>query len=263
MEFSFWLLFAKFHGGLFYLIPGRCHYLAPKSLDMKKMLLFLLFSAIHLAAFSQCSTVSIEVSASDTSYVQLYHAGIFLIPSGNDNICDWEVRSFTDELIFETTTSGDFEGQSFAYFEHAVPITDSMKVTLQITNPTEGITCTMQDTLFWEEMEILPGSFIGDWAILSDNGGIEEEITATINLKEPATKLRLFPTPTADYFQVASSLPVHTLDIFNVHGQLMQSFQGHAAQTPIDVSALIPGCYFVQCFGQNNQFLGVQTLIKQ
>lgn len=102
------------------------------------------------AAHGQCSTVNISVSASDTSYVQLYHPGFFNIPSGFANVCDWEVTTFTGELVFENTTSGDAFEQGLVLFDHTVPITDSMKVTVAITNPIEGIICTISDTLYWE-----------------------------------------------------------------------------------------------------------------
>jgi len=40
---------------------------------------------------------------------------------------------------------------------------------------------TMNDTLYWNEMEVLPGSFIGNWDILSVNGGVEEPIVTSID----------------------------------------------------------------------------------
>lgn len=124
-------------------------------------------------SIAQCSDVSLLVSSSDTTYVQLYHPALFLIPSGDANICYWTVTTFSGELVHSDTTSGDFEAQSFSYFDHSVPVTDSMKVTLIIENPVEDITCAINDTLFWEETEVIPGVFFGNWAILSDNGGVE------------------------------------------------------------------------------------------
>ena len=124
-------------------------------------------------SIAQCSDVSLLVSSSDTTYVQLYHPALFLIPSGDANICYWTVTTFSGELVHSDTTSGDFEAQSFSYFDHSVPVTDSMKVTLIIENPVEDITCAINDTLFWEETEVIPGVFFGSWAILSDNGGVE------------------------------------------------------------------------------------------
>ncbi len=141
---------------------------------MKKIILCLLFISVNLIVNGQCAVLGISVSSSDTSSVQLYQAGFFLIPSGFDNVCEWEITSFSDDLIHQATTSGD--DQALMAFDHSIPITDSMKVTLVITNVTEGITCTISDTLVWQEIEVLPDIFIGSWGILNNNVGVEEDI---------------------------------------------------------------------------------------
>ena len=169
---------------------------------MKKILALLFFTSLNLLSHGQCSALSISVSSSDTSYIQLYHAGFFLIPSGFANICEWEVSTFSGDLIFQDTTSGDAFEQGLVFFEHSVPISDSMKVTVVITNDIAGSICTLGDTLYWEETEILPGSYIGNWAILSSNGGIEEEITILADFATDNNKLKLFPFPVDDYYQI-------------------------------------------------------------
>lgn len=143
---------------------------------MKKIIAFLLFVSINLVSNGQCSSLGISVSSSDTSSIQLYHAGFFLLPSGSDNICEWEITSFSNDIIHQATTSGEAFEQGVTAFDHSIPITDSMQVNLIITNNTEGTTCTINDTLYWEATEVLPGSFIGAWAILSNNVGVEEEL---------------------------------------------------------------------------------------
>jgi len=157
--------------------------------NMKGSFFCLLFVLVSITAKTQCEDVAIQVSSSDETFVQLYHAGFFNLPSGFDNICDWEVTDFSGSIIHEATTSGVWADQSFTSFSHSVPITDSMKVTLIISNETSGLTCEMNDTLFWKLTEILPGTFIGDWEVLSSNPG--EDISFSLNLLE-ATNLNCF-----------------------------------------------------------------------
>ncbi len=147
---------------------------------MKNLLLSFLFFQLCITAQSQCENVAIQISSSTETSVNLYHAGFFNIPSGFDNICNWEVTDFSGAIVHQETTSGDWGDQSFSLFNHSVPITDSMKVTLLINNATSGITCFMSDTLFWEFTEVLPGSFIANWAVLSSNPG--SEITLALEL---------------------------------------------------------------------------------
>lgn len=143
---------------------------------MKKCLNLLLALVFSLSLCSQCSDVGIQISSSSETSVALYHAGFFLIPSGFDNVCDWEVVDFSGNTIHEATTTGEWADQSFSLFDHMVPITDSMQVSLTITNETSGILCEVSDTLFWELTEVLPDVFIGNWAVLSNNGGIETDV---------------------------------------------------------------------------------------
>lgn len=228
---------------------------------MKKIIAFLFFISAHSAAFGQCSTVSVQVSASDTSYVQLYHAGFFNIPSGFENICEWEVTTFTGEIIFQDTTSGAAFEQGSVLFNHSVPITDSMKATIIITNTVEGIICTMNDTLYWNEIEVLPGSFIGDWAVLSSNGGVEEEITSTENTIDLNT-IELFPNPVHDYFQIKGDQELYAIKVFDLNGQTIEIFYTIRNQEKVDISYFVPGLYFVQFLDVKNRSVGVKKIIK-
>jgi hypothetical protein len=215
-----------------------------------------------MASYGQCSTVSIQVSASDTSYVQLYQAGFFLIPSGFANVCEWEVTSFTGEVIHEETTSGDFSEQSTVLFEHEIPITDSMNVSLVITNEVEGIICTINDTLYWEETEVLPDVFIGNWSVLSSNGGVEEVITSLNEIKLNTKNITLFPCPADDHFKIDSDQKIISLSIFDLNGQQIASYKNMNPQEKVDISHFLSGVYFVQFWDEQSRSLGMKKLVK-
>jgi hypothetical protein len=229
---------------------------------MKKIIALLFFTSLNLLSHGQCSALSISVSSSDTSYVQLYHAGFFLISSGFANICEWEVSTFSGDLIFQDTTSGDAFEQGLVLFEHNVPISDSMKVSVVITNDSAGIICTLGDTLYWEETEVLPGAFIGNWVILSSNGGIEEEITSLLELVTDDNKLKLFPSPVDDYFQIKGSQELYDLTIMNLSGQVLQTHHAVHNGERVDVSAIPSGSYLVQIRTKDHSNVGVRKIIK-
>ena len=119
---------------------------------------------------------------------------LFNIDSGYANVCDWEVTTLAGAAIHQATTSGQWADQSFSLFNHSVPISDSMEVTLFITNPISGITCSITDTIFWEETEVLPGSFIGNWAILGEYGGEENELITSINSVQISSEFQIIPS---------------------------------------------------------------------
>lgn len=229
---------------------------------MKTILTIILTAFIATGVISQCSTVGIQISSSDTSFIQLYHAGFFNIPSGGSNQCIWEVSDFSGTTIHQDTTSGNFEEQSFSPFDHMVPISDSMKATIVITNEVEGIICTINDTLYWKETEVLPGSFIGNWDVLSSNGGIEDvEISSNQNkFKRHSTKI--YPTPTSDYFFIESSIEkiIYSVRDFNGHEVISKNIIYN--KDLIDINELPSGIYIVLFEDENGITFNSKKLIK-
>ena len=230
---------------------------------MKHTLIALVLLSITWGLNAQCSTVGVQISSSDTSSIQLYHAGFFNIPSGFDNICEWEVTTFDGEIIHQATTSGEFVEQSNSSFDHNVPLTDSMKATIVITNNTEGIICTMRDTLYWEEIEILPDAFVGNWAVLSNNGGIEEEITSADDFNVALGTINLFPSPAYDHFQVSGQHRTYSLSLIDVNGREVANYTAVQDKEAIDISTFASGVYFVRIRDKNKRLLDTQKLIKR
>jgi hypothetical protein len=231
-------------------------------LKMKKIIALIFFVIANLVLKGQCSTVSVQVSSSDTSYVQLYHAGFFNIPSGFVNICEWEVTTFSGEIIYQDTTSGDAFEQGLVLFDHSVSISDSMKATIVITNDVEGIICTMNDTLYWKETEVIPGSFIGNWEVVSGNGGVEEEITSSNEITIEVKKIKIFPSPVLDYFQIEGNQDIYTFTILDLNGQILETYSNIHRRGKVDISYFPSGMYFVQFWDKNNRNIGVKKIIK-
>lgn len=153
----------------------------------------------------------------------MYHAGFFNIPSGDANICEWEVTTFSGEIIYQDTTSGSSFEQGLVLFNHSVPITDSLKATIVITNSIEEIICTLKDTLYWKEIAVA-SSFIGNWDVLNSNPGIEEELTSSNEIALDKKVINLFPSPTQDYFQITGIYENHSFSILDLSGKILGTF---------------------------------------
>jgi hypothetical protein len=111
---------------------------------------------------------------------------------GFANVCEWQVTTTAGDIVFDTTTSGDAFEQGLVLFDHTVPITDSMFVTLVISNPVSGLTCLITNTLYWEETEVFPGIFVGNWNVIGFNPGIA---TAVDEGRRQCGRLRPVPFP--------------------------------------------------------------------
>jgi len=232
------------------------------SIEMKRCFAVIIFSLVSLFCYAQCSTVSVQVSASDTTYVQLYQAGFFNIPSGFANICEWEITSFTGEVIYQDTTSGGANEQSTVLFDHMIPLTDSMKVTIFITNEVEGISCTMNDTLYWKETEVVPNAFFGNWEVLSSNGGIEGEISTATETVQTHIQIELFRSPTLGHFEVKSDHDNLAYMILDLNGQVVAKGKIDELQKYVDIAYAPAGLYYVQFLDSNNRRLQIKKIIK-
>ena len=211
-------------------------------------------------AFGQCENVDVSVSSSDTSYVQLYHPGFFLLPSGNANVCAWEVTTASGALVFDTTTSGAAFEQGLVLFDHTVPITDSMFVTVVISNPVSGLTCLITNTLYWEETEVFPGIFVGNWNVIGFNPGIATAVDE--GTAANAGDFILFPSPAADQLRIEAPRGTYALTIRSTTGALVHSEANFMTSQPLDVSQLEPGIYFVGLQDGQGVSLGMRKFIK-
>ena len=217
-----------------------------------------------LNSLAQCSSVTLSVSASDTSFVQLYHPGFFLIPSGEDNVCTWEVSTFDGAIIHQDLTSGEeFFEQGSTLFEHSVPITDSMRVVMVITNETDGITCSVTDTLVWLETEVLPDEFIGNWFIINESGGIEEELSSTLEGLAAANGIRILPSYVEDAFRIQGEQASYRLSLLDMKGQQLMDLGNLPDGASVDVSTLAAGMYLVRFRDPNGADIGIQRILKR
>ena len=115
-----------------------------------------------------CDSMALVVNVgSQETALSLYHPGGYLTWPPSENVMDW---LFTDEegnVVHEETLIDE----NFVSFGHNVPITDTMFVSVLLTNDSSiyydgnPVACLIEDYLTWEEEEIIPGTFIGSWTL--------------------------------------------------------------------------------------------------
>ena len=227
---------------------------------MKNLYTVVAFLLASSASLGQCENMDVSISSSDTSYVQLYHPGFFILPSGFANECAWQVTTTSGDIVFETTTSGDAFEQGLVLFDHTVPITDSMFVTVVISNPVSGLTCLITNTLYWEETEVFPGIFVGNWNVIGFNPGIATAVDE--GTAANAGDFILFPSPAADQLRIEAPRGTYALTIRSTTGALVHSEANFMTSQPLDVSQLEPGIYFVGLQDGQGVSLGMRKYIK-
>ena len=114
-----------------------------------------------------CDSMSLVVNVgSQETALNLYHPGGYLTWPPSEIVMDW---LFTDEegnVVHEETLVDN----NFVSFGHNVPITDTLFVSVLLTNDSSiyydgnPVACLIEDYLTWEETEIA-GSFFGNWTL--------------------------------------------------------------------------------------------------
>lgn len=115
-----------------------------------------------------CDSMALVVNVgSQETALNLYHPGGYLTWPPSENVMEW---LFTDEEgnVVHEETLVDY---NFVSFSHNIPITDTLFVSVLLTNDSSiyydgnPVSCLIEDYLTWEEEEIIPGTFVGSWTL--------------------------------------------------------------------------------------------------
>ena len=144
-----------------------------KSLPTVKHLAALLCALITtLTTSAQVTTVDCDLMTlvvnvgSQPNSISLYHPGGYLTSPSSANVMHWQFTDAEGALIHEATLTDE----NFVQFTHDVPLTDTIFVSVLLTNQEaihngSPVACLIEDRLTWVEVEILPGTFVGSWTL--------------------------------------------------------------------------------------------------
>jgi hypothetical protein len=144
-----------------------------------------------------CDQISMVVNVgSDTTSLNIYHAGQYLTHPQEYNIFSWEFTDNQGNIIFKDTIVDD----SHCNFSHNFPITDTMYVTVYLLNdsanldswymnqglPTNGnsINCLFEDKIYWMTGEYPSGTSWGRWEFVTgdySNPGVDLNVVLSVD----------------------------------------------------------------------------------
>jgi hypothetical protein len=133
-------------------------------------------------------------------------------------------------------------------FYHNIPLTDSMKVSTLLKNDVIGISCLVEDTLFWEETEVIPNVYIYNCATL---GNLGTNVTGVSESQINGSRFKIFPSLASKDIYIEGPEALYPLTILNSRGQLVYSNNNFSGNQKIDVSNLPAGHYFIQISSDN------------
>ena len=245
---------------------------------MKKILLTLAIALVlalttkaQVITCVPCDQISMVVNVgSDTTSLNVYHAGQYLTHPQEYNIFSWEFTDNQGNIIFKDTIVDD----AHCNFSHNFPITDTMNVTVYLRNDSanldawyinqglpiigNSINCLFEDQIYWKTGVYPSGTPWGRWAFIAgdySNPGLDQNgITAINESQTDEFKLKVYPSPTYNYLNLEGPKEVYSLQILNIQGQLFHEMKNINGNKKIDVSFLPSGLYFINVnYNKGNQ----------
>jgi len=137
---------------------------------MKKSIITMLLFAMTITISAQTDipceqkTWSVNIG-SIPDHIDIYHSGHYLTHPQEENAITWIVTDNQGTIIAQET----LVDESNFDFYHDIPTTETMNISAELINETAGVACFVEDVLFWEETEILPGVFSYRWEFLNGN----------------------------------------------------------------------------------------------
>lgn len=119
-----------------------------------------------------CNLMGLVVNVgSQPTMLSLYHPGGYLTWPGNENVMDWLFTDSEGNVVHDTT----LVDENHVSFGHSVPITDTIFVSVLLTNDSavlngNSVVCLIEDYVTWVEEEIIPGTFMGSWTLGGSTG---------------------------------------------------------------------------------------------
>lgn len=206
-----------------------------------------------------CDMMNLIVNVgSDTNMVNIYHPGHYLTWPQSENIIVWEITDMMGNIITEDT----LVDESVYQFYHNIPITDTMNVTALLTNDSAGVACLIEDKLYWEVTEVIPGAFIGSWEFLNGNVGVDVTNTIGIDDIEPTTA-RVYPNPSNDLVNISLDKgQLLKIELFSMTGRLLFKKYLNSKTYALNISDYPSGVYLAKVFSQNNDIVNTKIFKK-
>ena len=201
-----------------------------------------------------CDDMNLIVNVgSIEDYVNIYHPGHYLTWPREDNVITWTITDIQDNIIIQETLNDE----AFFAFNHNIPTSETMNVSAVLRNETAGVACMIEDVLYWEETEVIPGIFIYSWAFLYGNVG-------TLGANDLiAPTVSLYPNPSNDLINISFDKDqLQKIELYDTTGKLLFKKDLNTNTYALNITNYPSGVYFVRVFNQNNVFVNKQIIKK-
>ena len=190
-----------------------------------------------------CDDMNLIVNVgSIEDYVNIYHPGHYLTSPGEDNFITWTITDNQDNIVTQETLNDE----AIFAFNHNIPTTETMNVSATLINETAEVACLIQDVLFWEETEVIPGVFTYRWAFLYGNTG-----TTLGTTDNQLMDFEITATLIDTYLELRSSEDLN-VTVYDKTGRSVKKRKITTQTTTIAMDDMPSGVYFLQLSNDQN-----------
>jgi len=75
--------------------------------------------------------------------------------------------------------------------------------------------------------------------------------------------ITLYPNPTANLFEIRGLIPLYTIEILDVNGNIHQTLTSAGSSLQIDINTLPSGLYFVSIYNNQNALVALEKILKE
>jgi hypothetical protein len=186
-------------------------------------------------------------------HIDIYHSGHYLTIPREENVITWTVTDSQGAIVAQETL---IDQDRFDFY-HDIPTTGTMNISALLINEVAGVACFVEDVLFWEETEVIPGVFTYRWEFLYGNNpilGANDLIAPTVGL---------YPNPSNDLINISFDKDqLQKIELYDVTGKLLFKSDLNTNTYALNIANYPSGVYFVRVFNQNNVFVNKQIIKK-
>lgn len=186
-------------------------------------------------------------------HIDIYHSGHYLTSPREENVITWTVTDNQGTIITQETLIDE------AHFDfyHDIPTTDTMNISALLINEVAGVACFVEDVLFWEETEVIPGVFTYRWEFLNGNN----PILGANDLIAPT--LGLYPNPSNELINISfDEDQLSKLEFYDITGKLLFKKDLNTNTYALNIANYPSGTYMVKVFNQNNVSVNKKIIKK-
>jgi hypothetical protein len=184
--------------------------------------------------------------------VSIHHSGNYLTNPREENAITWVVTDNQGTIIAQETLINE----SLFNFNHDIPTTQTMNISAELINEVAGVACFVEDVLFWEETEILPGVFSYRWEFLNGNTP-----TTLGDQDNQLLDVTITPTLIDSYFELIS-LENLNVTIYDKTGRSVKKKKITTDYKTVHMDDMPSGIYFVQLSNDQNSSQTIKVVKK-